>query len=137
MILGYLRLGMIAMEKGHASEAADLYKDAIGLDERCKEAWGLLALQQSVAKALHPSRKTFERILSKIDKHDIYSLLALGNIYLQIARHELKGSKSVCRMMHYHLNFLTLLNAVGTKFGSSNRVFSKMSHVGYKKFLCC
>ena len=40
----------------------------------------------AATKALTPARKTFERVLMKLDKQDTFSLLSLGNLYLVLAR---------------------------------------------------
>lgn len=91
----YLRIGIIFIKKGLYNEATDLFKDAIGVDEQCKDAWGLLAQSQMETKAITSCRKTLERILTKNDKHDLFALLSLGNIYYQIARHEVDNPKLV------------------------------------------
>lgn len=88
-ILSHVRLGFVTMALGDSS-SSDHFKDAIGLDESCKEAWAGIAMIHLKSKAITLARKTFERILSKIDKHDLFSLLSLGNIHLVICKHELR-----------------------------------------------
>ncbi|KGG50295.1 TPR domain-containing protein [Mitosporidium daphniae] len=92
-LLSHVRLGLIAMELSDKA-SSDYFKDAIGLKEACKEAWAGLALLHLRSKAVTLARKTFERILSKIDKHDLFSLLSLGNIHLIIAKHEKRNSQN-------------------------------------------
>ena len=92
-ILSHVRLGLIAMELSDKM-ASDYFKDAIGLNESCKEAWAGLALLHLNSKAITLARKTFERILSKIDKHDLFSLLSLGNIHLIISKHEKRNGQN-------------------------------------------
>lgn len=144
-IPSYLRLGIIAMEQERYNEAGDLFKDAIGYDENCKEAWCLLGTQQLMTRAITPARKTFERVLSKIDKYDYYSLLSLGNIYIQIARKEIKGSKTYEQNIHrameffqkcimidarnfYAVNGLAILCAMKEHYLGAIEAFSQIRH---------
>lgn len=82
----HLRLGLLAARAGQLQEAAEHYKEAIGLDEASPEAWALLATAQLRQRALTPARKALERLLQKIDRHDLYALTALGNLYVELGR---------------------------------------------------
>ncbi len=93
MVDVHLRLGLLCPKD--SSEAQEHFKDALGQNENCIEAWALLATAQLRQKALGPARKAFERLLQKIDRHDSYSLVALGNIYIEIARSD-KKSRNDC-----------------------------------------
>lgn len=85
-ISSHLRLGCLALSHGQNQEAIDHFKEAIGQDENCFEAWTLLANTQLRMKAVTPARKSFERILQKLDRHDIYALVSLGNLYVDLGR---------------------------------------------------
>lgn len=84
----HLRLGIIAARRGQASDASEHYKEAIGLNEGDVDSWVLLASNHLRIRALTPARKAYERILKSADRHEVFSLTALGNIYIEIARHE-------------------------------------------------
>lgn len=84
-----LRIGMIYMKQGKGVEATDLFKDILADAQDCREAWLLLAECQLAVKAITPARKSFERVLTTIDRHDQYSLLSIGNIYMNLARYDI------------------------------------------------
>jgi RNA polymerase-associated protein CTR9 len=86
--LAHLRLGIISFRKGQLSEATDHFKDVLGIDESNRDAWNCLAAINLKQKALNPARKSFERVLQNIDKNDPYALVALGNIYIELARQD-------------------------------------------------
>ncbi|ORY06104.1 TPR-like protein [Basidiobolus meristosporus CBS 931.73] len=86
----YLRLGLMDQHSGRSTEATDWYKDVLGVDNNNADAWTMLGCLQASMHQTRPSRKTFERILTEIDKHDVYSLCSLGNNYLGLARSEKK-----------------------------------------------
>ncbi|KAK9765164.1 protein required for normal CLN1 and CLN2 G1 cyclin expression [Basidiobolus ranarum] len=86
----YLRMGLMDQNSGKFTEATDWYKDVLGVDNNNADAWTMLGCLQASMHQTRPSRKTFERILTEIDKHDIYSLCSLGNNYLGLARSEKK-----------------------------------------------
>jgi RNA polymerase-associated protein CTR9 len=92
-IEAHLRLGLLAAAAGGTAEAQEHYKEAIGQDENCLEAWALLANTQLRLRALTPARKSFERMLGRIDRHDLYALVALGNIHTELARAERKAAE--------------------------------------------
>jgi RNA polymerase-associated protein CTR9 len=82
----HLRLGILALRRGQLSEAADHFKDALGIDEKSVDAWNCLAVSQLKQKAFNPARKAFERVLQHVDKYDQYSLVSLGNLNIELAR---------------------------------------------------
>ncbi|ORX92251.1 TPR-like protein [Basidiobolus meristosporus CBS 931.73] len=86
----YIRMGLMDQSSGKSTEATDWYKDVLGVDNNNADAWTMLGCLQASMHQTRPSRKTFERILTEIDKHDIYSLCSLGNNYLGLARSEKK-----------------------------------------------
>lgn len=104
----HLRLGIICARRGQHSEATEHYKDAIGIDENNIDAWVLLASNNLRMKALTPARKAFERILKQNDRHDPFSLVALGIIYVEIARHEGKKSDCFRRALEFFIKALQL-----------------------------
>jgi RNA polymerase-associated protein CTR9 len=85
----HLRLGVIEQSRGNFEKAADLYKDVFGMiDNKNVDAWTLMGMLQQNQNQIRNSRKTLERIVKEINRHDVYALLALGNNHLGIAREE-------------------------------------------------
>jgi len=85
----HLRLGVIEQSRGNFDQAAELYKDVFGMiDNKNVDAWTLMGMLQQKQNQIRNSRKTLERIVKEINRHDVYALLALGNNHLGIAREE-------------------------------------------------
>lgn len=84
----HLRLGIICHQRGQFAEGADHFKDVLGSDELNRDAWNCIAATHLKQKAFTPARKSFERVLQNIDKNDPYALVALGNIYIELARQD-------------------------------------------------
>jgi len=85
----HLRLGVIEQSRGNFEQAAELYKDVFGMiDNKNVDAWTLMGMLQQKQNQIRNSRKTLERIVKEINRHDVYALLALGNNHLGIAREE-------------------------------------------------
>ena len=83
--LAHLRLGCINFRRAKYAEAADHFKDVLGADDQNRDAWNCVAATNLKQKAFNPARKAFERVLQNIDKNDPYALVALGNIYVELA----------------------------------------------------
>jgi len=82
-------LGVIEQSRGNFDQAAELYKDVFGMiDNKNVDAWTLMGMLQQKQNQIRNSRKTLERIVKEINRHDVYALLALGNNHLGIAREE-------------------------------------------------
>ncbi|KAF9285833.1 protein required for normal CLN1 and CLN2 G1 cyclin expression [Mortierella alpina] len=85
----HLRLGVIEQSRGNFEQAAELYKDVFGMiNNKNVDAWTLMGMLQQKQNQIRNSRKTLEKIVREIDRHDIYTLLALGNNHLGNAREE-------------------------------------------------
>ncbi|KAJ1973344.1 protein required for normal CLN1 and CLN2 G1 cyclin expression [Dimargaris xerosporica] len=84
----YLRLGVIAQESGQAPNAEGWFLDAQDIDGQAVVPQVLTGLLQADRKQLRPARHTLERVLKDCDRHEAYSLVAIGNIYLKTARNE-------------------------------------------------
>ena len=107
----HLRLGIISSKRGQHNEATEHLKEAIGLDEGNLDAWCLLASSHLRIKALTPARKAYERILKQGDRHDPFALCALGNIYIEFARHEGRSaarSENLKRALEFFVKALSL-----------------------------
>jgi RNA polymerase-associated protein CTR9 len=96
----HLRLGVIEQNRGNYEQATELYKVVYGMiDNKNVDAWTLMGMLQLNQNQIRNSRKTMERIVKEINRHDVYALIALGNIQLNIAREE----KDNATVRHCHI----------------------------------
>ncbi|XP_071509624.1 RNA polymerase-associated protein CTR9 homolog [Diadema antillarum] len=80
----YLRLGCMARERGQIYEASDWFKEALQINQDHPDAWSLIGNLHLGKQEWGPGQKKFERILKQpATQNDTYSLLALGNVWLQ------------------------------------------------------
>jgi RNA polymerase-associated protein CTR9 len=79
--------------KGPASEAREIIRKVFNVDRKAALLMlGVSLFEDTSDKGnLRESRKTFEEVLQKIDKHNNYALCSIGNIYLVIAKHDHKN----------------------------------------------
>jgi len=80
----WLRLGIMARNRGQFLEASEAFKEAIAIDNKHIGAWTLLANMQLQRKEAQPAQKAYEKIL-QWDRNDSYALCQLANIYIQAA----------------------------------------------------
>lgn len=87
----YLRLGCMERDKGLLFDASDKFKETFRIEPDNFEAWTLLANLHLSKLELTPCQKKFERILEKTKSNpDCYSLIQVGNVWLQSQNHILK-----------------------------------------------
>lgn len=80
----YLRLGCMARDKGQIYEASGWFKEAMKINTEHPDAWSLLGNLHLAKNEWGPGQKKFERILKNpVTSQDSYSLIALGNVWLQ------------------------------------------------------
>nr|KAF6437331.1 CTR9-like protein, Paf1/RNA polymerase II complex component [Molossus molossus] len=80
----YLRLGAMARDKGNFYEASDWFKEALQINQDHPDAWSLIGNLHLAKQEWGPGQKKFERILKQPStQSDTYSMLALGNVWLQ------------------------------------------------------
>ncbi|XP_038214263.1 RNA polymerase-associated protein CTR9 homolog [Zerene cesonia] len=80
----YLRLGCMARDKGQIYEASDWFKEALKVNIEHPDTWSLLGNLHLAQQEWGPGQKKFERILQNSSTStDAYSLIALGNVWLQ------------------------------------------------------
>lgn len=80
----YLRLGCMARDRGQIYEASDWYKEALQVNQDHPDAWSLIGNLHLAKQEWGPGQKKFERILKNTETaNDAYSLIALGNVWLQ------------------------------------------------------
>lgn len=84
LLAGYLRLGAMARDKGNFYEASDWFKEALQINQDHPDAWSLIGNLHLAKQEWGPGQKKFERILKQPStQNDTYSMLALGNVWLQ------------------------------------------------------
>lgn len=80
----YLRLGCMARNRGQIYEASDWFKEALQINQDHPDAWSLIGNLHLAKQEWGPGQKKFERILKQPSTtSDAYSLIALGNVWLQ------------------------------------------------------
>eukprot|EP00729_Bicosta_minor_P005564 gene5564-32385_t len=80
----YMRLGCIERDAGRLREADGYFKQGLRYN-KC-DGWTLLGNMNMAKKEYNPAQKKFEQILQDRDsKDDPYSMLSLGNIWLDWA----------------------------------------------------
>lgn len=80
----YLRLGCMARDAGQIYEASDWFKEALQVEKDHPDAWSLIGNLHLAKQEWGPGQKKFERILAqKATSEDTYSIVALGNVWLQ------------------------------------------------------
>ncbi|XP_033646150.1 RNA polymerase-associated protein CTR9 homolog [Asterias rubens] len=80
----YLRLGCMARDRGQIYEASDWFKEALQINQDHPDAWSLIGNLHLAKQEWGPGQKKFERILKQpATANDSYSLLSLGNVWLQ------------------------------------------------------
>ncbi|KAJ3411804.1 protein required for normal CLN1 and CLN2 G1 cyclin expression [Chytridiales sp. JEL 0842] len=87
------RTATLTLGKGTATEARDIIRKGFSVDRKAALLLlGVSLFEDSSDKGnLRESRKTFEEVLQKFDKHNLYALCSIGNIYLVIAKHDPKN----------------------------------------------
>ncbi|XP_046910876.1 RNA polymerase-associated protein Ctr9 [Dermatophagoides farinae] len=80
----YLRLGCMARDLGQIYEASDWFKEALQVEKDHPDAWSLIGNLHLAKQEYGPGQKKFERILNQESTNqDTYSIVALGNVWLQ------------------------------------------------------
>ncbi|KAI1309430.1 RNA polymerase-associated protein CTR9 -like protein [Halotydeus destructor] len=79
----YLRLGCMARDRGQIYDASEWFKEALQVDQDHPDAWSLIGNLHLAKQEWGPGQKKFERILKQTSESDTYSLVALGNVWLQ------------------------------------------------------
>ncbi|KAK9885237.1 hypothetical protein WA026_010740, partial [Henosepilachna vigintioctopunctata] len=106
----YLRLGCMARDKGHIYEASDWFKEALKINQEHPDAWSLLANLHLAKAEWGPGQKKYERILKNpATSQDAYSLIALGNVWLQTLH---QSSKDKEREKRHQERALTMYKQV-------------------------
>lgn len=74
----------MARDKGQIYEASDWFKEALRINNEHPDAWSLMGNLHLAKMEWGPGQRKFERVLKNPStSQDAYSLIALGNVWLQ------------------------------------------------------
>ncbi|PVU88746.1 hypothetical protein BB561_005720 [Smittium simulii] len=91
-INGLLRLGVIYLNvKKSYKKSNEYFEQAYTLNPSNITTLLLQSELKFISGDLHNGRKMLENILKNIEKHDLYTLLSLGNYYLKAVRSEMSS----------------------------------------------
>ncbi|KAL5244033.1 hypothetical protein ACI65C_011443 [Semiaphis heraclei] len=99
----YLRLGCMARDRNQIYEASDWFKEVLRIDNEHPDAWSLLGNLHLAKMEWGPGQKKFERVLNNPSTlNDPYSLIALGNVWLQTLHQPTRNKKKDIKTWHYN-----------------------------------
>ncbi|XP_053545483.1 RNA polymerase-associated protein CTR9 homolog [Bombina bombina] len=129
----YLRLGVMARDKGHFYEASDWFKEALQINQDHPDAWSLIGNLHLEKQEWGPGQKKFERILKQpSSQNDPYSMLALGNVWLQTLHHPIRDRKKAKRYQDRALEMYTQVLRIDPKnIYAANGIGAVLAHKGY------
>ncbi|KAI8914231.1 hypothetical protein EDD86DRAFT_198790 [Gorgonomyces haynaldii] len=81
----HIRLGVLELSQGKYKDAIDKFSDALAIDPKNIDAWNLVAQAHIHLKQYKSARKSYEKVLRELDRHDIYALCGNGNLCLRFA----------------------------------------------------
>ncbi|XP_050574045.1 RNA polymerase-associated protein CTR9 homolog isoform X12 [Bombus affinis] len=129
----YLRLGCMARDKGEIYEAFDWFKDALSINSRHPDAWILMGNLHLSKMQWGLAQKKFERIINEPETStDAYSLIALGNIWLETLYQDKEGKN---RNKKYQKRALAMYKKVlrndPKNIWAANGIGAVLAHKGY------
>ncbi|CAG9855506.1 unnamed protein product [Phyllotreta striolata] len=126
----YLRLGCMARDKGHFYDASDWFKEALRIDTEHPDAWSLLGNLHLAKQEWGPGQKKYERILKNPStSQDAYSLIALGNVWLQTLHQPTKDKERMKRHQDRALNLYKQVLKIDPKnIFAANGVGAVLAH---------
>lgn len=106
--LGILRLGCLVRDKGDSHNASLLFKESLSINPVNPDPWTLIGNMHMFKNEWGPAQKKFEHILKlPNNQYDSYSLIALGNIWLETLFSS-RTKEKVIKYIKKILNFLVL-----------------------------
>lgn len=70
--------------KGDIQQALLLFKESIAVNQNSPDPWTLIGNVHMTKEEWGPAQKKFEHILKLTSNTDVYSFVALGNIWLEM-----------------------------------------------------
>ncbi|XP_001951487.2 RNA polymerase-associated protein CTR9 homolog isoform X1 [Acyrthosiphon pisum] len=129
----YLRLGCMARDRNQIYEASDWFKEALRIDNEHPDAWSLLGNLHLAKMEWGPGQKKFERVLKNPSTlNDSYSLIALGNVWLQTLHQPTRNKEQEKRHQDLALQFFTkVLKNDPKNIWAANGIGCVMAHKQY------
>ncbi|KAH8040621.1 hypothetical protein HPB51_011936 [Rhipicephalus microplus] len=127
----YLRLGCMARDRGQIYEASDWFKEALQVNQEHPDSWSLIGNLHLAKQEWGPGQKKFERIL-KGAQGDAYSLVALGNVWLQTLHQPIRDRDKERRHQDRALSmYKQVLRLDPRNIWAANGVGAVLAHKGY------
>uniref|UniRef100_Q62018-3 Isoform 3 of RNA polymerase-associated protein CTR9 homolog n=1 Tax=Mus musculus TaxID=10090 RepID=Q62018-3 len=129
----YLRLGAMARDKGNFYEASDWFKEALQINQDHPDAWSLIGNLHLAKQEWGPGQKKFERILKQpATQSDTYSMLALGNVWLQTLHQPTRDREKEKRHQDRALAiYKQVLRNDAKNLYAANGIGAVLAHKGY------
>lgn len=128
----YLRLGCLARDRGQIYDASDWFKEALQVDQDHPDAWSLIGNLHLAKQEWGPGQKKFERILQKSNNTDTYSMIALGNVWLQTLHQPTKDKEKDKRHQDRALsNYKAVLRLDNRNIWAANGIGAVLAYKGY------
>ncbi|KAG1676690.1 RNA polymerase-associated protein CTR9 [Nymphon striatum] len=129
----YLRLGCMARNRGQIYEASDWFKEALQINQDHPDAWSLIGNLHLAKQEWGPGQKKFERILKQPSTtNDAYSLIALGNVWLQTLHQPSREKEKEKRHQDRALSmYKQVLRNDPRNIWAANGIGSVLAHKGY------
>ncbi|CAG0895273.1 unnamed protein product [Cyprideis torosa] len=128
----YLRLGCMARDQGQIYDASDMFKEALQINQDHPDAWSLIGNLHLGKQEWDPGQKKFERILKNpATQNDAYSLIAIGNIYLQTLHQPSRDREREKKHQDRALDFYTkVLKYDPYNIWAANGIGAVLAHKG-------
>ncbi|XP_076802913.1 RNA polymerase-associated protein CTR9 homolog isoform X1 [Clavelina lepadiformis] len=129
----YLRLGCMARDRGQIYEASEWFKEALQINQEHPDAWSLIGNLHLAKQEWGPGQKKFERILKhEQTQNDAYSMLALGNVWLQTLHNPTRDKEKEKRHQDRALAmYKQVLRNDPKNIYAANGIGSVLAHKGY------
>ncbi|KAM6359109.1 LOW QUALITY PROTEIN: RNA polymerase-associated protein CTR9 homolog [Alca torda] len=125
----YLRLGAMARDKGNFYEASDWFKEALHNQDH-PDAWSLIG--NLLAKQEWGPGQKIERILKQPStQNDTYSMLALGNVWLQTLHQPTRDREKEKRHQDRALAIYKQVLRISKNLYAANGIGAVLAHKGY------
>ncbi|XP_078483653.1 RNA polymerase-associated protein CTR9 homolog isoform X2 [Ciona intestinalis] len=129
----YLRLGCMARDRGQIYEASEWFKEALQINSEHPDAWSLIGNLHLAKQEWGPGQKKFERILKhEQTQNDAYSMLALGNVWLQTLHNPTRDKEKEKRHQDRALAmYKQVLRNDPKNIFAANGIGAVLAHKGY------